>query len=173
MFPRLPSTISAMILGTMLLGSMALGALAAPQTPPAGTQQTAPGFDRRPDPGKMRAFIKARLDRLSAQLALRESQQQAWTAFAGSMEALAEHPPSAPEKGADAATIAQLRADTAARIASKLALIAETTGKLQAVLDEGQRKTFSEAYSRFRRHGLRCGPHGGHGTREPYDDGVK
>ncbi len=162
---------AAALAGAMLLAAASHAAPADPQPQSrAGQDQEQQASDRHHDPERMRAFLKARLEKLAATLELKDSQRDAWSAFASSVEALAERPASPPGDNADAATIARFRADLAAGFARKLATIADTTGRLQAVLNENQRKTFNDAYRRFRRHGHGCGPHGPHGRDDGRDD---
>ncbi len=168
MFARLSSLITALLMGMLLFTPF----VHAQAGEPAGAQQR----EWRPDPEKMHAMIKTRLEKLSARLELTASQQPAWGAFAKSVEALAERTATPPGADADAAAIARFRADMAAGFAKKLAAIADTTGKLQAVLNDNQRKLFNEEYRRIRHPGHRCvhggEHHGAHGENGRHDDGM-
>lgn len=164
MFARLSSAAAALCAAALLLGSAGAVALATPQAQDNSAANPEQAWSNgHPDPERMRAFIKTRLDKLAAKLGLKPSQRAAWDAFAKSVEALSERPASRPGKGADAASIARYRADAAAGFAGKLSAIADTTAALQAKLDENQRNAFNEAYRHFRhgRHG--CAGHGGPG----------
>ncbi len=107
----------------------------------------------RPQPERMREFIKARLDKLANRLEIKASQQQAWEAFAKAVTALADRPVKHPDENADAATIAHFRADMVADMAKKLSAIADATDKLAAVLNADQRKVLNEEFRRFQRGG--------------------
>lgn len=174
MFARLLSIVQALLMGALLLAPIIPAAQASENAQQPGMHQDAgaPQGEWRPNPERMRALIKARLDKLSARLELTASQQTAWNAFARSVEALAERPSAAPGANADAATIAHYRADLAAGFAKKLAVIADTTGGLQTVLNDKQRKTFNEEYRRMRPHGHRCGHAGDQGKNGRRDDGT-
>lgn len=165
-FARLFSAAIALLMGMLLSGSLVPAAAAHEPAQQQGTQQGA----ERHNPEKLRALIQARLQLLSDKLALKDAQQPAWNAFAKSVEALAERNFTPPGENADAASIARFRADLAAGFAKKLSAIADTTAKLQTVLNDGQRKIFNEEYRRLRHHGgARCEHHGMSKNR---DDGI-
>jgi len=168
MFARLLSIAPALFMGAMLLVPLAPIAHAHDEGQASGTED----HEWRPNPEKLRALIKARLETLSGKLAITPAQQPAWNEFAKSVEALADFAGARPDKDADAAAIARYRADMAARLAKKLAAIAETTGKLQAALNENQRKTFNEEYRHFRRHGHGCKHDDEHDKGNRHDDGM-
>jgi hypothetical protein len=123
-----------------------------------------------------REHIKARLDKLAERLEIKASQQPAWEAFAASVESLADHPGQKPDmkKDAeeDAGAMIHHRAERAAEKAKKLAGIADAADKLQAALNENQRKLFDHEVRRYMEHMGRMGHHDGdgcHGKHGGYD----
>jgi|CXWL01.1.fsa_nt_gi hypothetical protein len=113
---------------------------------------------------KFQAHMKARLDKMAARLEIKASQQAAWADYVKAREATMGSRPMRPAKDADAATIARSRAEFAAGMAQKLALMSDATAKLQAVLDENQQKTLNQM-------ARRGGQRGGHGHRGMHDRG--
>jgi len=97
-------------------------------------------------------WIHAKLERDANRLEIKASQQSAWQDYAKARSALAERSFKRPAPDADAATIAKARADGAADGARKLAVLADATAKLQAVLSPEQRKTLDQIAHRGHRH---------------------
>ena len=101
---------------------------------------------------------------MAERLEINSSQQAAWEEFAKSVEAMAERDAKKPDADADAdaATISRYRADRANQLAAKLNRIADATAKLQAALNEDQRKILNRASHRFLHDGHAWGhEHGG------------
>ena len=114
----------------------------------------------------MQMKMKERIAKMASRLEIKASQQAAWGDYVKARESMFANPPVRPARDADAATIARARADFAADMARKLAVISDATAKLQAVLAPEQRKVFDEMARRSGRHGHRgerCGEHG-HGS---------
>lgn len=107
---------------------------------------------------KFEAHMKKRLDRMAARLEIKASQQAAWSDYVKARESMMGNRPVRPARDADAATIARSRAEFAAAMAQKLALVSDATAKLQAVLDENQQKTLTQ----LAQHGGHRGRHGHH-----------
>lgn len=128
---------------------------------PAATAATTAdaSANRQEHAQKFEARIKARLDKMAARLEIKASQQGAWGDYVKAREAMLGDRPVRPAKDADAATIARSRAEFAAGMAQKLALVSDATAKLQAVLDENQQKTLNQ----MARRGGHRGQHGHHG----------
>jgi hypothetical protein len=112
----------------------------------------------------MQMKMKERTAKMAARLEIKASQQGAWGDYVKARESMWANPPVRPAKDADAATIARSRADFAADMARKLAVVSDATAKLQAVLAPEQRKVFDEMARRggHRRH---HGDRGGRGDR--------
>ena len=89
-------------------------------------------------------WLKEKLDQSAQRLELKASQQNAWQAYAATIQALGSGPNKEPGETADAATIARFNADRAGEFAGKLKKIAGATAKLQSVLTADQRKTFDQ-----------------------------
>lgn len=163
MIGKLFTMFQVLLMSMLLMGGMV--APAAAETPPPG----GPGQMHHWDPAKMQAMMKARLHKLHERLEIKASQQKAWDAFATSVEALPQGMKKRPGKDADAATVARFRAERAQHFAKKLAVIADTTAKLEAVLSPSQRKVFDAAAHRIGHH--RFGHHGMRGGHCDYHDG--
>lgn len=126
-----------------------------------------PGSDSGEQRTKHRQeWVRAKLERDANRLEIKASQQAAWQAYATARSALAERAFSRPARDADAATIAKARADRAADGARKLAVLAETTTKLQAVLSPEQRKTLDQITHASHHLGHHAGHHHRHGGRQ-------
>jgi len=112
---------------------------------------------------RMQSRMQARLDKMANRLEIKASQQDAWQAYAKVHKDMFDARPTPPAKDADAATLARHRADTAAKMATKLATLADATAKLQGALTPEQAKTLAD----MTRHpmGGRHGKHGGFGGR--------
>ena len=147
----------------------------------AALLSSAAAADPGMDWGEQRAqhrqeWVRAKLEKDANRLEIKASQQVAWQAYASARSALTERTFSRPATDADAATIAKARADRAADGARKLAVLAEATTKLQAVLSPEQRRTLDQiahsAHHRghHHRHGYREWRHGHEGLQE---DGQK
>lgn len=95
---------------------------------------------RAEGPEPMHQRIKARLEKLADRLEIRPSQQAAWEAYENSVESLGERRMKKPGMDADAAAIAKFRAERMEAFARKLEGVADSTAKLESVLDQNQRK---------------------------------
>jgi hypothetical protein len=102
------------------------------------------GWSTQTDPEQRQEFIKMRLHGMEDRLEIKSSQLAAWEDYAKAMEAMAERPAKMAESKDDAASIAHFHADRAAELAKKLTRVADATDKLQAVLNEDQRKLLDE-----------------------------
>lgn len=160
MIARLFSMLQVLLMGALLLGGVS--AVAQAQTPPPGGAG-GPGMMRHFDPERMQAMIKARLQKLHERLEIKASQQAAWDAFAKSVEALPQGMTKPPGPDADATAMARFRADRAQGFAKKLAVIADTTAKLEGVLSADQRKILDDASHRYGHGGYGHRGMGGHG----------
>lgn len=89
-------------------------------------------------------WLKKQLDQTAQRLAIKASQQNAWQAYAATVEALGAGSDKEPGETADAATITRFHADRSSEFAGKLKKIADATAKLQSVLTADQRKTFDQ-----------------------------
>ena len=96
------------------------------------------------DPEQRQELAKMRLQRMENRLEIKSSQLKTWEQYADAVGALAEPPAGKAESRDDAAAVSHDSADRAAKFAQKLARVADATDKLQAVLNEDQRKIFSE-----------------------------
>ncbi len=121
---------------------------------------------------KFQAHMKSRLDKMAARLEIKASQQAAWSDYVKAREAMLGDHPMRPAADADAASIARSRAEFAAGMAQKLALVSDATTKLQAVLDENQQKTLNQMAQRHGHHG-HGGHHGKRGHEGHHPDGEK
>lgn len=141
-----------------MLAAMAL-ILATTAIPAANATTTEDASARRQEHAqKLEAHMKARLEKMAARLEIRASQQPAWNDYVKARELMTSGRPARPGPDADAATIARSRAELAAAMAQKLALVSEATAKLQAVLDDNQQKTLNQ----MTRRGSHRGHHGQH-----------
>lgn len=113
--------------------------------------------------GMMHDHMKQRLDRLAGRLEIKSSQQAAWEEFSKSVETLADRNSNQPDANADAAAISRYHAERATEIAKKLTVIADTTAKLQKVLNEDQRKILNQVSHRFLHQDHEWNTHG-HGS---------
>jgi Spy/CpxP family protein refolding chaperone len=151
----------------VLAASVAL-ALSAGWIASAAAQAPAPAdhaaMHQRHGMEHMQMKMKERIAKMAARLEIKASQQGAWSDYVKARESMWANPPVRPAKDADAATIARSRADFAADMARKLAVVSDATAKLQAVLTPEQRKVFDEMARRggHRRH---HGDRGGRGDR--------
>jgi hypothetical protein len=127
--------------------------------PGLGMREMTPEMQER-----MQSRMQARLDRMANRLEIKASQQDAWQAYAKVHKDMFDARPTPPEKDADAAALARHRADTAAKMATKLATLADATAKLQSALTPEQARTLADMTRRPMggRHGKRGG-FGGHG----------
>lgn len=115
---------------------------------------------------RMQLKLKERIAKLASRLEIKASQQGPWGEYVKARESMFANRPARPVRDADAATIAKARADFAAEMARKLAVVSDATASLQAVLTPDQRKVFDET---ARRGGHRA-RHGEHGVRRGRDD---
>lgn len=140
-------------------------AAAAPASamPGPGMREMTPEMTER-----MQSRMQARLDKMANRLEIKASQQDAWQAYVKVHKD--QFDPSAmkaPPKDADAATLARHRADMAAKMATKLATLADATAKLQGALTPEQAKTLADMtrHPMGGRHGGGMGGRGEHGPR--------
>ena len=121
---------------------------------------------------QMQTRMKARIAKMGERLEIKASQEAAWNDYAKSREAMFAQRPARPARDADAATVARSRAEFAADMARKLAVVSDSTAKLQSVLDDNQKKTFNQLAQRSGKRGHREergeSPHreGGRGSHE-------
>jgi len=147
-FRRLAWRAGPVVLATALMSAASVAAPGdRPDHGPGGPGGAAARAEHRQE------FVHGRLEQAANRLEIKASQQGAWQAFAQSVQAFATPPAAArPGRDADAASIARYRADRATENARKLAVLADTTAKLQSVLGDDQRKVFDEMAHRFAQH---------------------
>lgn len=151
------NTTRSKLVTALLAAGLALAAAApASAMPGPGMREMTPEMQER-----MQSRMQARLDKMANRLEIKASQQDAWQAYAKVHKDMFDARPTPPAKDADAATLARHRADTAAKMATKLATLADATAKLQSALTPEQAKTLAD----MTRHpmGGRHGKHGGRG----------
>lgn len=100
-------------------------------------------------------WVRAHLEQDANRLEIKASQQGVWQDYAKARIALSERDFTRPAQELDPAAMVRLHADRAAEGARKLAVLADATAKLQAVLSPEQRQTLTQ----MMHHGLR---HHGH-----------
>lgn len=162
------NTITRSKLGAALFAAGLALAAAVPvasAAPGPGAREMTPEMQER-----MQNRMQARLDRMAQRLEIKASQQDAWQAYVKvHKEQFDPAAMKAPPKDADAATLARHRADTAAKMAQKLAVLADATARLQEALTPEQAKTLADMTRRPMggRHdgGFGRGQHGDHGHR--------
>jgi hypothetical protein len=121
-------------------------------------------------PEKQAQWVQSRLDKAATMLEIKASQEPAWKTFAAAnmdlVSSFADRKPFS--RDADAATVTRQHADKAAAIAQTLAKLADATEKLQAVLNEDQRKVLDRIVRRqAEMHGMHHRPmHGAWPGRE-------
>lgn len=156
------SKLGAALVAAGLSLAAALPAAASPGFGPgAGMREMTPEMQER-----MRDRLQARLDKMANRLEIKASQQDAWQAYVKVHKEQFDPAALKPlPKDADAAAITRHRADMAAKMATKLAVLADATAKLQSALTPEQAKTLAD----MTRHpmGGRQGRHGGDGPRGP------
>lgn len=164
---RMENTMNSRIAIRTLAASVAL-ALSAGWIAGVAAQAPAPAeraaMHQRHGMEHMQMKMKERIAKMAARLEIKASQQGAWGDYVKARESMWANRPVRPAKDADAATIARSRADFAADMARKLAVVSDATAKLQAVLAPEQRKVFDEMARRGGKRGMR-GHHGGRGER--------
>lgn len=130
---------ASLIVATSLL-AVAIPALSQPQTDrQAGTSaESAARQDR------MREHIQARLTRMAERLQLEPSQQDAWTAYAKTVEGMVGTGSARPAADADAAALVRFRAQLAAAHAQKLNQLADATATLQQALNPAQQQILND-----------------------------
>lgn len=139
----------------------ALPAAASPGFGPGmGGREMTPEMQQR-----MQSRMQARLDQMANRLEIKASQQDAWQAYVKTHKEMFDGGMKPAPKDADAATIARHRADMAAKMATKLALHADATAKLQSALTPEQAKTLADMTRQPM--GGRHGRHGGRGEQGP------
>lgn len=149
-------------LGAALLAAgLALAAVVpvASAAPASGMREMTPEMQER-----MQSRMQARLDKMAQRLEIKASQQEAWQAYAKVHKDMFDGGMKPAPKDADAATLARHRADMAAQMAQKLAVLADATAKLQSALTPEQAKTLADMTRKpmGERHGGR-GEQGRHG----------
>ena len=156
-----PSTLRTFLalfaLGIAMVGVPLLGAWA------IDTSRDQDGYWLRHRPEQVRAW----LDADASALGIKASQEAAWLDYAQANLAIAERTAFAPPDGADAVTVARIRAGKAAERARKLAMLAEATARLHVVLSLEQRKVLDQICARSHdpdgRHGWSRGRDGSDG----------
>jgi hypothetical protein len=121
---------------------------------------SAPGQERMQH---RQEWMRHHLEQDANRLEIKASQQGVWQDFAKARMALAERSFGRPAQELDPAAMARLHADRAAEGARKLAVLADATAKLQAILSPEQRQTLVQ----MMHHGFRH--HGHHGWMEGRD----
>jgi hypothetical protein len=139
--------------------ALSAGWVAAQPAGPGGGRSDEAAMHRQHRMEHMQMMMKKRIEKMASRLEIKASQQGPWTEYVRAREGMWANMPARPGRDADAATIARARADFAADMARKLAVVSDATAKLQAVLSPEQRKVFDEM---ARRSGRR-GHHGGRG----------
>ena len=164
------SKLTATLVAAGLALSATLAAVPAVSAAPGpGAREMTPEMQER-----MQSRLQARLDKMANRLEIKASQQDAWQAYAKvhkeQFDPAAMKPPA---KDADAAAIARHRADTAAKMAQKLTVLADATAKLQSALTPEQAKTLADM-TRHPMGGRHGGPgsRGEHGPRGPMGGGM-
>jgi LTXXQ motif family protein len=105
---------------------------------------------------RMQERMQAHLTEMAKRLQINAAQQEAWTAYANTVQSTFGDRAAKPAADADAATIVRFRAERAARHAQKLTQLADATARLQDALSPEQRKTLDEIVR------SRGGSHHGH-----------
>ncbi len=165
MTSRINKTASALAASVAIaLSAGWIAGASAQQTPPAGDRTA---MHERHSAEHMQAKMKERIAKMASRLEIKASQQAAWGDYVKAREGMMANRPARPARDADAATIARARADHVADMGRKLAVVADATGRLQAVLTPEQRKVFDEMARRGGHRGMRGhggrGEHGGRG----------
>ena len=160
---------------SVLAASVAI-ALSAGWIAGASAQTPAPGdsaaMHQKHRMEHMQMKMKERIAKMASRLEIKASQQAAWGDYVKAREGMMANRPARPARDADAATIARARADHVADKGRKLAVVADATGRLQAVLTPEQRKVFDEMAQRGGQRGMR-GHHGGRGDGERGEHGGR
>ncbi len=162
MKPTRRNTLAAALLAT------GIGFAAAPLVWAAPTQDT-PSVRMQE---RMQAHQQKRLDRMADRLEIKASQQEAWGEYVKVRKELFADRPAPPAQDADAATLARQRAEGAARMAQKLATLADATARLQQVLTPAQAKTLAQM-TRHSGAGHFGGHRGGKGWGGGHDHGER
>lgn len=124
----------------LLVASLALAtAVPVSAASGAGMREMTPEMQER-----MQSRMQARLDKMAQRLEIKASQQDAWQAYAKVHKDTFDGSMKPAPKDADAATLARHRADMAAQMAQKLAVLADATAKLQSALTPEQAKTLAD-----------------------------
>lgn len=130
---------AALVLATSLL-AVAIPVLSQPNTgnqPGTSTE----GVSRQE---RMREHIQARLNRMAERLKLEPAQQDAWAAYAKTVEAMVGTGLAKPATDADAAALVRFRAQLAAEHAQKLNQLADATVTLQQALNPEQHEILKD-----------------------------
>lgn len=146
------------------LVAVAIGTLATVLTYSVSIANTELGGDssRPANATAMNERIQHRLEKLSARLEIKASQQIEWEEYARYVSMLEDRNWKRPGADADAAAIAHYRADRATVLEKELTAIAEATDRLQKVLTPDQRNIFNQV-SRLSMHRARAWMHHGQG----------
>lgn len=151
---------------TALVATALAALLAAPGLSFADEPGPAPGaapghswaHTRQVAPEERAQWMKMHLDREAAMLEIKASQESAWDAYAAATQDLvsAGGAQTPLPTNLDATALMRLHAEHAAAYAQRLSVLADATAKLQAVLNDDQRKVLDRLvrlHSQF---------HGGH-----------
>lgn len=130
---------ASLVLATSLL-AVAVPVLSQPST----DNQANPSAPSATRQEQMREHIQARLNRMAERLKLEPSQQDAWTAYAKTVEGMVGTGLARPAADADAATLVRFRAQLAAEQAQKLNQLADATATLQQTLNPTQQQILKE-----------------------------
>lgn len=134
------SKLSTALVAAGLALSATLAAVPASAAPGFGMREMTPEMQAR-----MQSRLQTRLDRMAERLEIRASQQEAWQAYVKVHKEQFDPAALKPlPRDADAATIARHRADMAAKMAQKLAVLAEATAKLQGALTPEQARLLAD-----------------------------
>lgn len=130
---------AALVLATSLL-AVAVPVLSQPSTDnQPGTPAESVNRQER-----MREHIQARLSRMAERLKLEPSQQDAWAAYAKTVEGMVGTGLAKPATDADAAALVRFRAQLAADHAQKLNQLADATATLQQALNPAQQQILND-----------------------------
>jgi len=120
-------------------------AVAAPAlSQPSTNDRSAVAEDTAARQSRMREHVQARLDRMAKRLNIDASQQDAWNAYAKTVEGMIGTGLQRSAADADAATVVRFRAQVAAAHAQKLEQLADATAALQQALKPEQRKVLDQ-----------------------------
>ena len=127
----------------LVVASLAAGAPSV-WSEPTDTNTPAGQDDPAARQARMQQHLQERLNRMAERLQITPAQQDAWAAYAGTVQRLAGTKLARPAPQADAASVARLRAELAAERAQKLAQLADATAALQQSLDPEQQQALGK-----------------------------